>query len=548
METQTTMTMWEKYLSTCPEKDRREYEESIRSCGPDPDWATLQRAFVKSIDQYLDVEIQKSLDKHLDNHEAGGQFRIAFPHIMVRSRDDVKEYMKAHLERIRKYAVENLYHGYVDCDEIHHRVETFIFFQNALLYYQHPGHETALESILDFAEHVGNWAEGVPDWYDWEKHGFVSTEMGTRKVKAYPPHDYQEVNHFRFVGEAVAAYTATKEQKYLDLICDYCDRWCDHIEAAPEHGPVACQILPEGITILETGSSDGFGELKEEGKYQIFYSILQTYTMVDAVNGLLDAYILTGNKRYLSATEKCIDQFFYNGDGNRPAVGYANGQWILSGSDYDNTWRPVYEGRELMPFCSEEFYLSKMVMRYTRMTGDLRYKEAILKWANDINEDEYQYDQMRANLFVAAHYMSGDERWLKRAYEMALRFRAVTEKDDIFFQCEQNVRQGSKCAVELLYTVMLGDSTFATRGEMPDPVFRYETDGVEGLNDKIALRIWYKGEKEYHFEAKNLSDENVKVCVKMHNGAPVTVSTLESTETGMFEVLSGANIKGSFAV
>jgi len=90
METQNTITMWEKYLSTCPEKDRQAYEESIRSCGPNPDWATLQRTFVKSIDQYLDVEIQKPLDKHSDNHEAGGQFRIAFPHIMVRSRDDVQ--------------------------------------------------------------------------------------------------------------------------------------------------------------------------------------------------------------------------------------------------------------------------------------------------------------------------------------------------------------------------------------------------------------------------------------------------------------------------
>jgi len=350
----------------------------------------------------------------------------------------------------------------------------------------------------------------------------------------------------RFISEAEVAYKFTKDQKYLDLICDYCDRWCDHIEAAPEHGPIPCQIMTGNGKVKETGHAAQFDA--EENTYHIFYSILQVYVMIDLVNGLLDAYLITGNGRYLAAVEKCLDQCFYNGNGIRPAVGYANDQWILSGSDYDNTWRPVYEGRELMPFCSEEFYLSKMVMRYTRMTGNLRYKEAILKWANDINEDENQYDQMRSNLFVLAHYLDGDEKWLKRAYDMALRHIAMSEHEDMFHQCEQNVRQGSKVAMELLYSVMLGDSTFATRGEMPDPVFRYETDGVEGLNDKIALRIWYKGEKEYHFEAKNLSDENVKVCVKMHNGAPVTVSTLESTETGMFEVLSGANIKGSFAV
>jgi len=546
MQSEEKMLMWEKYLCTCPEKDRIKYEDTIRTCGPNPDWALLQKAFLDSTDTYLDVEIGKPVEVKIKNHEAGGQFRIAFPHLMIRSREDVKEYMKALMEARRNYVTEQKYHGYVDCDEIHHDVESFIYFQNPLLYYQFPGHETALTSILDFAEHTGNWAEGVPDWYDWEKHGFTSTHIGTKEVKNYPPYDYQEANHFRFIGEAVVAYQFTKEQKYLDLICDYCDRWCDHIEASPEHGPIACQIMPGGGRVKEMGHAAQFEA--EENTYHIFYSILQVYVMIDLVNGLLDAYLITGKERYVTAVEKCLDQCFYNGNGIRPAVGYANGEWILSGSENNNKWRPVYKGVELMPSCSEEFYLTKMLMRYTRVTGSLRYKEGILRWAADINENENQYDQMRSNLLVLAHYLDGDEKWLNRAYDMALRHLAVVEHEDMFHQCEQNVRQGSKVAMELLYTVMLGDSTFATRGEMPDQMFRYETDGTPGLSDNVALRIWYKGKKEYSFEAKNLSSKEVVVRVYMADGRNVQVITADADKKDSVEISGNSSVTGYFCV
>jgi len=537
--------MWQKYLSTCPEQDRLLYEEIIRECGSD--WAALQRAFVKSTDEYLDVELQKPVDATVGSHEAGGQFRIAFPHLMVRPRKDVEECMKNLMECRRKHTLFKRYHGYVNCHEVHHEIETFIYYQNGLVYYQLPGKETALESIFDFAEHLGNWAEGVPDWYDWDAHGFTSIYLGTRDVRNYPPYDYQEANHFRFLSEAVVAYLETKEQKYMDLILDYTNRWCEFVEAVPEHGLVRTHILPEHAmsNFKETNQNDA--EISHDAaKYTVFYCALCWATMIDLVNAFLNAYILTGNERYVRAAEKCMDQCFDHSDGIRPAVWNEDDQWKLSGSDFHNDIRPVYEGKTLRPFCDEEFYFTKALMRYTRMTGSMRYKDAVLRWANDVNDDENEYDQMGANLFVLAHYMDGDEKWLARAYDHALRLRAMTENDDFFHQCEQNRRQGSKVAVELLYSVMLGDSTFTTRGEMPDPMFRYEMNGVPGLNDNVAIRIWFKGEKEYNFEVKNLSSEDAEIHVHMYNGNNVKVILAGEETNGVIKVPGNASVKGIF--
>jgi len=542
--TYSTKPMWQQYMDLCPEKDRVEYEKMMESCGPNPDWAVLQKAFLDGIDQYLDVEIQKPNTKNIRNHEAGGQFRIAFPHLLTRSREDVKTFMKEYMENYRKFQTTSLYHGYINCNEVHHDVETFIYFQNPLLYYQFPGHETALESILDFVEHVGNWAEGVPDWYDWEKHGFVSMYLGTREVKNYPPYDYQEANHLRFSDEAMIAWLYTKEQKYLDLVCDYCDRWCDHIEAAPEHGPIPCQIMPEGVVMKEMLDASIFQET-EDKVYQVFYSIMQDYTMVDIFSAMLDAYTLTGNERYLAAAKKNLDQCFYNGNGIRPAIGYANGKWIITCEDPN----PELEGpdRKIVKeqYCTEQYYLPRNLLRYITLTGDLCYKDAILRWAKDVDEENGRFDQVQIGIFVLAHFLDGDEKWLERAYKMALRYKAFTEFDDMFHQCSQYTRQGSKSLIDILYSAILGDPTYATRGEMARPMFRYEVNGQNGLDGDVAVRVWFENTTSYHFEVKNKKTEDVKLTVRMADGGKVTVVTDKETD-GSIWVPANSAIKGIF--
>lgn len=534
--------MWRRFIDACPEKDRKEYEQILAKCGPKPDWATLQLAFVGTMDHYLDVELEKDIGLNIHTHEAGGQLRIAFAHQPVRHRADVYNYMKKIMEARKAYTDENQYHGYVDCHEVHHEIETYLYFQNPLIYYKFPGHETALASVLDVAEHTGSWVKEVPAWYDWEKHGYVSVYLGTRGVKDFPPHDYQEANHFRFIDEAIAGWVTTKEPRYMALIRDYCDRWCDHIESSPEHGPITCQILPEDAQKVEMGYSGVFKNAAA-GTYQIFYATVAENTLFDIASTMMDVYALTGEKRYLAAAEKMMDQFYYNGNGVRPAHSFSGGKWLVAGENVENP-----EEIDIQRFPSGGGFLPRLAMRHTILTGSVKYKDLILRWAKDIDEEKNKYDQMTIALFVAAHFYDGNAKWLERAYHMGLRYNAVTEGDDKFHQCSGMTRQGSKYQVDPLYMPILGDPTFATRGELAVPMFRYKIDGKDGLTDKIAVRVWYKDAGSYYFEIKNKGVEDVQIDVTMADGCKVDVDVFGRVEEGVVLAPAFASVGGIFKI
>ncbi len=549
-QTTTRKPMWQRFMEACPEKDRAIYEAALKKCGPKPDWAMLQLAFEDTIDQYLDVEIQKPLGENIHMHEAGGQFRVAFPHQLVRARKDVYDYMQAMMEARKAFTDENQYHGYVDCHEVHHEIETYLYYQNPLVYYQFPGHETALSSVLDVAEHTGSWVADVPAWYNWENHGFVSVYLGTRGVKNFPPHDYQEANHFRFLDEAILAWLYTKEPRYMELVRDYCDRWCDHIEKGPEHGPITCQILPENVQSVEMNHAGVF-QKAQEGTYQIFYATVAENTLFDIASTLMDVYAITGEGRYLAAAEKMMDQFYFNGNGVRPATSFAGGEWRIAGMKPrtpDPKADPNAPEIDIRRFSSGGGFLPRLAVRHTMRTGSLKYKEAILRWAADIDENTNKYDQMTAALFVAAHFYDGSARWLERAYQMALRYSATTEGDDQFHQCAAFTRQGSKYGVDVLYTPILGDPTFANRGEVAMPMFRYCVDGKDGLGGSIAVRVWYKSQNEYYFEVKNKSAQDAQIQVRMGDGRKVDVDVYGKVDEGILLAPGFASVSGIFKI
>ena len=148
--------------------------------------------------------------------------------------------MEAELERTPDFEIAS------------HEPETFLYLQAPFMHL--TGDPKAVSSVEDFAHHVGNWAEGVPEWYDWETHGFRSTWLGTREVRNVPPFDYQEANHFRFTASGLAAYVGTGDARYLEVAEDYADRWCTHIETYAARGePIPCSILPEGARRQEMG-------------------------------------------------------------------------------------------------------------------------------------------------------------------------------------------------------------------------------------------------------------------------------------------------------
>jgi len=490
-----------RFLALADEDGRRRFAQLE---GEASGWAEMQQAFLKMVDAYLEFERGKPVEENINAHEAGGQWRIAFPHLAVRGDRRVAQRLGETMAARKAWTDANFHHGYHKCHEVHHEIETFIFFQIPLLNWGLPGADLALQSIEDLAHHVGSWEPDVPAWYDWKRSEFVSTWLGTREVRDFPPHDYQEANHFRFTDVVMAAYLGTGEQRCLDLVRDYADRWCDHIEALAAKGePVRCSILPREATSQEMG----YGGARRDGtdQYKVFYTTVALNTAFDISAALLDLYRVTGNDRYLDASRHMVDQFFKNGSDGRPALAFSDGEWTVLPQPDDLEALGTYLGVPV-----NGGLLANMALRYDRVTGQDQYRNLMLDWAARIDEEANPIDQMIPGVLVAAHFYDGNPDWLTRAYAMALRLAAVVEQNDVYHQCNCHNRQGSKASMGSLYQPALGGIEWGWFGNIPLLRLKHRTAKRNGLPENVAFRTWRIDATTDGFEARNLTDQPVE--------------------------------------
>lgn len=125
----------------------------------------------------------------------------------------------------RRWAKSNLVHGYFPRQEVHHGTEHYIIFLDWLCRIA-PEREDVAIALDDGAHHVGNWGEGTPDWYDPERNRFLSYDLGTVRTGC---EGFNFVDHMRMVHLAMAAWHATRGDRYLDLAQTYTRTWADAI-------------------------------------------------------------------------------------------------------------------------------------------------------------------------------------------------------------------------------------------------------------------------------------------------------------------------------
>jgi len=180
-----------------------------------------------------------------DGHDQA-TFATAFePLVQARPEETrhVLEFLKTLRDRIRARheASGAWWHGYWRRQEVHHGTEHFEIFLGALARLDPHDAET-LRQVADAAEHTGNFAGGVPPWFDWERGLFRSMYLGTEEVREAGGALINVPDHFRPINIALIAHALTQDPRYLQLAQAAGTRWAEALEADPAAVPVGLDV------------------------------------------------------------------------------------------------------------------------------------------------------------------------------------------------------------------------------------------------------------------------------------------------------------------
>ena len=183
-----------------------------------------------------------------------------FPHYLVTGSEDLMEHFEYLRDMLAGWVERDCLHGYEPEAEAHHGTEPFLLFLPRYLGLR-PEDEKA-KGLLEGAAHpIGNWVEGIPDWFDWDRNRFYGYHIGTRTVGKDDGFDCEIAEHFRFVHIALAAHRMTGEDRYSEWAIHYGRRRAEMIMAAD---PLPIAWGPNGEPMYSDGGPNYRARTPEE--------------------------------------------------------------------------------------------------------------------------------------------------------------------------------------------------------------------------------------------------------------------------------------------
>lgn len=179
--------------------------------------------------------------------EDEANYALAFAaHCLVDGAEAVRARLDELLEALAGWVERDCHHGYEAEAEAHHGTEPFLLFLPRYLGL-FPEEQRALGLLEDAAQHIGNWEDGVPPWYDWQRDVFYSYRIGTRVVGGDPRFDFELAEHFRFIHIALAAYRAGGNPRYAEWALRYGRARARRLVEAPDPLPVLWDLAGRGL-------------------------------------------------------------------------------------------------------------------------------------------------------------------------------------------------------------------------------------------------------------------------------------------------------------
>ncbi|MGY8823808.1 MAG: hypothetical protein ACKVJG_07700 [Candidatus Latescibacterota bacterium] len=246
-------------------------------------------------------------DRHSGGEDEANYALSWFPHFLLTREEAVAERFRSLLSDLKKWVDGECVHGYEPEAEAHHGTEPFLLFLPRYLGL-FPADETARAILQDAAHHIGNWADGVPDWYDEERNIFHSYQIGTRTVGGDRRFDYELAEHWRFVHIALATLRITGEERYRDWVVRYGRRRAEQIIDCDGPLPVLWDLLGRGLYVedMHTGEQRRMSAAEHHVDGDTLAGI-ENMLASGVVYALGDLFLLTGDEVFKRAARRLVE-------------------------------------------------------------------------------------------------------------------------------------------------------------------------------------------------------------------------------------------------
>lgn len=262
--------------------------------------------FLEAIEDWVYCVRQEYPDGFSSDSHDGGTFMASWiPYIDVTSDEAAIQFMQDYRDQARTHfdETDQWRHGYWREQEIHHGTEHFDIFLRAL-WEVHPNDDETVQELEDAAEHIGNWVNDIPEWFDYETGLFRSTHVGTEFV-GEPTCNLPD--HIRLVSLSLLAYEMTGKERYLDLARQHGRLWAD---AITNHSGLPPAIDADGpIQNLEGDDEETYRSFAGAAPDDLESQLARAENLIASSHPdtLLSLWTHTGDRDFLHAAEKILD-------------------------------------------------------------------------------------------------------------------------------------------------------------------------------------------------------------------------------------------------
>jgi len=345
------------------------------------------------------------------------------PYLRTTSDAAPLQFMKDLRDRIaRKFTDEGVWeHGYWKREETHHGTEHFELFI-ATLWRLDPDDSDTVSHFLDATEHLGNWSNEVPGWFNWGKGMFHSMYFGTDGVFGDTGSRLNIPDHFRCLNLVLIAHEMSGETRYLDLARLYGGRWADAL-LSRKSLPIGLDSTG-GVFALDDASAEAYtGVRAQTADLGENLNRAENLLASGAVEAMLCLWQRTGEKRFLKAAGKLLDILMMelkDPDAGPAAATLRHFRRVTNDKLYD---QQVAEAVEQFTYSEiRELSIEQVVQRDSKPTGVGKRRD-MPEWFE--NNQPRRYNPI---LLALAAEITGDEILATQAVDIARTYFRLARK------------------------------------------------------------------------------------------------------------------------